>query len=170
MARKRNAKGHFVKGGGRSEARTVRMRRPAGTTSIIKVSAPRAPAVRHKRRRASSGGGGGGGGGLLGRAGAVAGRHQRMALGIGALALGWAHKNGHLAKIPIVGKAGPVTSAAILGWALEDIMHMKLPGIVSNAVTAAIVLSAFNYTASGGTQLLGDEPAMSYPGGAVFFD
>lgn len=147
------------------------MRRPAGTTSIIKVSAPRAAPVKHgKRRRASSGGGGGGVGGLFSKAGGIVNRNQRTALGIGSLALGYAHKEGWLAKIPIVGKAGPVTSFALLGWGAEELMKMKLPAIVSNAITAAIVLSAFNYTASGGNQILGNDPSYSYPGGAVFFD
>lgn len=160
--RKRNSRGHFVSGG----AKTVRVKRAPGTTSIIKVSAPRMAVAKksHHRRRHSSAGG------LLSSAGGIVSRHARTTLGVGALALGYAHKEGWLAKIPIVGKAGPVTSFALLGWGAEDIMHMKLPAIVSNAITAAIVLSAFNYSASGGSQILGQDPAYSYPGGAVFFD
>jgi hypothetical protein len=126
--------------------------------------------VRHKRRH-SSGGGGGGLSNLLGRGGAVVTNNQRTTLAIGAFALGYAHKEGWLAKVPIIGKAGPVTSFGLLGWGAKEILHMKLPDIVENAVTCALVLSAFNYSASGFTQVLGQDSSQAayYPGGAVFY-
>lgn len=163
---KRNSKGQFQKGG-RTKARrssgggrTTVIRAPA---PIVKVSAPRAPA---KRRRRSGGGGrrrSSGIGGLLSTS-----KGSRGALALGALLLGYASKEGWLAKLPLVGKAGPITSAALLGFGAEEFLHVKLPGIVHDAVTAGLVLSAFNIGFSGGSTIVGDESHA--PGGAVFFD
>ena len=108
-------------------------------------------------------------GGLLSKAGGVVNQHQRTTLVIGAAILGYAFKEGWLQKIPLVGKAGPITSFGLLGWGAKEILKVQMPAIVDNAVTCALVLSAFNYTAQPGGQLLGDA-AFSHPGGAVFFD
>jgi hypothetical protein len=181
MATPRRGKGgKFIKGsGGGGRRRRTSVRHDAPTVRIVKAAAPivrvSAPRIakastRHKRR--SSSGGGGMFGNLLGRGAAVVGSHQRTALVVGGAALGYAHKEGWLAKVPIIGKAGPVTSFGLLGWGAKEILKMKLPEIVDNAVTCALVLSAFNYTASGGQQILGqgDSSSAYYPGGAVFFD
>lgn len=174
MAARRNARGQFVKGGGGSHTRTVRG--PAKTTSIIKVEAPRmasaAPrtrAVTHHRRR-----GGGVGGGML----SFASKHSRTSILIAAAALGFAHKQGWLAKLPVVGKAGPITSFALLGWGAEELAKMKLPPLVHDMITNALAISAFNLGLSGGQTIVGDDvvgneldgAAYSMPGGAVFFD
>jgi len=119
------------------------------------------------RRRASSGGGGKKSGGMFGNFLGGKGGH-RTAVAIGSLALGYASKEGWLAKLPIVGKAGPITSFGLLGFAAEEFLHMKLPAIVSDAITAALALSAFNIGFSGGQTVVGDGYQM--PGGAVFFD
>ena len=162
---KRNSKGQFVKGGmsrGRSS-------RSSGRTTIV-VAAPKTPARRRRstavakaaprRRRRSSGGGIGG---LLSTS-----KGSRGALALGALALGYASKEGWLAKLPLIGKAGPITSFGLLGFGAEEFLHMKLPGIVHDAVTGALILSAFNIGFSGGNTIVGDESHA--PGGAVFFD
>lgn len=160
---KRNSKGQFQKGG-RSKARssggrTTIVRAPA---PIVKVSAPRARVV--KRRRRSSGGGRRSGiGGLLSTS-----KGSRGALALGALLLGYASKEGWLAKLPVIGKAGPITSFGLLGFGAEEFMHMKLPGIVHDAVTGALILSAFNIGFSGGQTIVGDD--YGAPGGAVFFE
>lgn len=67
-----------------------------------------------------------------------------------------------------MGKAGPVTGAALIGWAAEELLHVKLPRIAHDAVTAGLVLSSFNLGFSRGTTVVGDEYA--YPGGAVFLE
>lgn len=91
-----------------------------------------------------------------------------MPLVLGAAALGFAHKEGWLNKLPIIGKAGPITSAAIIGWGAEELAHIKLPTLVHDAITAGLVLSAFNLGFSHGDTIVGDGEA--YPGGAVFYD
>jgi hypothetical protein len=161
---KRNSKGQFQKGG-RSKARsssggrTTIVRAPA---PIVKVSAPRARVV--KRRQRSSGGGRRSGvGGLLSTS-----KGSRGALALGALLLGYASKEGWLAKLPVIGKAGPITSFGLLGFGAEEFMHMKLPSIVHDAVTGALILSAFNIGFSGGQTIVGDD--YGAPGGAVFFE
>lgn len=164
---KRNSKGQFVKGG-MSRGRSTRS--SSGRTTIV-VAAPKTPARRRsrstavakaapRRRRRSSGSGIGG---LLSTS-----KGSRGALALGALALGYASKEGWLAKLPLIGKAGPITSFALLGFGAEEFLHVKLPGIVHDAVTCGLVLSAFNIGFSGGNTIVGDEHAA--PGGAVFFD
>lgn len=163
---KRNAKGQFVRGASAHRARTV------GTTSVIKVEAPRAPARRRSatktvvvRRRRKQGVGG--------RFLSFAGAHTRTSTLIGAAALGFAQKQGWLAKLPHVGTAGPITSFALIGWGLEELAKMHLPPLVHDMITSALAISAFNLGVSGGTTIVGDEldgAAYSMPGGAVFFD
>ncbi len=93
---------------------------------------------------------------------------HRTAIAVGSLALGYASKEGWLAKLPLIGKAGPITSFGLLGWGAEEFLKWKLPPLVSDAVTAALALSAFNIGFSGGQTIVGD--AYQMPGGAVFFD
>lgn len=165
MAR-RNRKGQFVAGKSKST-------RSRGTTSIIKVQAPRAPARRStrrvvvaapRRRRSSSGS----------KILAFGGAHSRTATLIAAAALGYAQKAGWLAKLPHIGTAGPITSFALIGWGLEELAKMKLPPLVHDMITNALCISAFNIGLSGGTTIVGgselDGASYSMPGGAVFFD
>lgn len=168
---KRNKKGQFQKGGGSTR------RSSSGSTKVVVVE-PRAVARAAPRRRAaaktvvkrrrSSGhrrGGilGGGIGNFLGGRGG-----HRTAIVIGSAALGYAQKEGWLAKLPVVGKAGPITSFGLLGWGAEEFLHMKLPPLVQDMITSALALSAFNLGFSGGTTIVGESYQM--PGGAVFFD
>ena len=160
---KRNKKGQFQKGGG-SRSKTVRA--PAAKSTSITVRA--APAVtrprvkRVSRRRSSSSLGSSVGNFLGGRGG------HRTAIVVGSLALGFASKKGWLAKLPVVGKAGPITSFGLLGWGAEEFLKMKLPPIVQDMITSSLALSAFNIGFSGGDTIVGD--AYQMPGGAVFFD
>jgi hypothetical protein len=165
MARTRNAQGQFVSRGGGHITR--------GTTSIIKVEPARVvsrrPYSRRKvvkapRRRRSSAGG---------RILAFGAAHSRTATVMAAAALGFAQKQGWLAKLPHVGSAGPVTSFALIGWGLEELAKMKLPPLVHDMITNALAISAFNLGLSGGQTIVGDEldgASYSMPGGAVFFD
>ena len=89
---------------------------------------------------------------------------HRTAIAVGSLALGYASKEGWLAKLPVVGKAGPITSFGLLGWAAEEFFKFKPPAIVSDMITSALALSAFNIGFSHGDTLVG-----SGNGGAVFF-
>lgn len=138
---------------------------PAAKTSVIKVSAPRAPMKRkHTRRRHS------GGGGILGSVGGAVGSRPRTAIVIGSAALGFAQKQGWLAKLPLIGKAGPITSFGLLGWGAEELLKMKLPPLLHDMITSSLALSAFNIGLSGGQTIVGDDVVGAYPGGAVFFD
>jgi hypothetical protein len=120
------------------------------------------------RRRSS---GGASRGGILGSVGGFLGGKggHRTAIVIGSAALGYAQKEGWLAKLPVVGKAGPITSFGLLGWGAEELLKMKLPPLVQDMVTAALSLSAFNLGFTGGTTIVGAD-AYQMPGGAVFFD
>lgn len=169
MAR-RNKAGQFVKGGGkarRAHTTTAAPRTRTRTVTQTKIVRVPSAAPAKVKRRASSGGGrksGGMFGNFLGGKGG-----HRTAVAVGSLALGYASKEGWLAKLPIVGKAGPITSFGLLGFAAEEFLHMKLPPLVSDAITAALALSAFNIGFSGGTTIVGGD-AYQMPGGAVFFD
>lgn len=92
---------------------------------------------------------------------------HRTAVIIGSAVLGWAQKEGWLAKLPVVGKAGPITSFGLLGWGAEEFLKIHLPPLVSDMVTSALALSAFNIGVSGGSTIVGGYQA---PGGAVFYD
>lgn len=169
---KRNKKGQFQKGhsGGGSTHR-----RSSGTTKVVVVEPARAARAAPRRRatvtrtvvkRRSSGSRGGALGGVGNFLGGRGG--HRTAIVIGSAALGYAQKEGWLAKLPVVGKAGPITSFGLLGWGAEEFLKMKLPPLVQDMVTAALSLSAFNLGFSGGTTIVGE--AYQMPGGAVFFD
>jgi hypothetical protein len=172
MAAKRKKNGQFQKG--HSGGGSTHRRSSGGTTKVVVVeparaarAAPRRRTVTKtvvKRRRSSGRGGilGGGIGNFLGGRGG-----HRTAIVIGSAALGYAQKEGWLAKLPVVGKAGPITSFGLLGWGAEEFLHMKLPPLVQDMITSALALSAFNLGFSGGTTIVGDH---QMPGGAVFFD
>jgi hypothetical protein len=172
MAAKRKKNGQFTKGHGGGGSRK---RSSGGSTKVVVVeparvarAAPRRRTVTKtvvKRRRSSGRGGilGGSVGNFLGGRGG-----HRTAIVIGSAALGYAQKEGWLAKLPVVGKAGPITSFGLLGWGAEEFLHMKLPPIVQDMITSALALSAFNLGFSGGTTIVGESYQM--PGGAVFFD
>lgn len=172
MAKARKKNGQFTKGHGGGGSR----RSSGGTTKVVVVE-PRAVARAAPRRRTvtktvvkrrsskrSSGGALGGVGNFLGGRGG-----HRTAVVLGSAALGYAQKEGWLQKLPVVGKAGPITSFGLIGWGAEEFLHMKLPPLVQDMITAALSLSAFNIGFSGGATIVG-EGAYQMPGGAVFFD
>lgn len=103
---------------------------------------------------------------MLGGLGSIAGGRTPVLLG--ALALGYAHKEKWLEKLPVIGKAGPITSFGLLGWGAQKFLKVRLPDVVDKAVTAALAISAFNIGFSAGQSIVGDDEA--YPGGAVVFD
>lgn len=110
----------------------------------------------------------------MGNALSFATKHSRTSIIIAAAALGFAQKQGWLAKLPVIGKAGPITSFALLGWGAEQIGKISLPPLVHDMVTNALAISAFNIGLSGGQTIVGEDDvsgaAYSMPGGAVFFD
>lgn len=110
----------------------------------------------------------------MGGALSFATKHSRTSIIIAAAALGFAQKQGWLAKLPVIGKAGPITSFALLGWGAEQIGKIHLPPLVHDMVTNALAISAFNLGLSGGQTIVGEDDvhgaAYSMPGGAVFFD
>ncbi len=164
---KRNRKGQFQKrksGGGRKVGGSTKVVRVASSPTTIRVAAPAAKR-RTVRRRRSSGGGRSGLGGLLGHHAPG----NRTAIIIGSALLGYAQKQGWTAKVPLVGKAGAITSFGLLGWGAEELLHMKLPSIVKDMITSALSLSAFNIGFTGGTTIVGEQ-GYQMPGGAVFFD
>ena len=168
---KRNKKGQFQKG--RSGGGSTHKRSSGSTKVVVVKSAPAAPARRRARtvtrtvvRRSSPRKSGGALGSVSNFLGGRGG--HRTAIVIGSAALGYAQKEGWLAKLPVVGKAGPITSFGLLGWGAEEFLKMKLPPLVQDMVTAALSLSAFNIGFTGGTTIVGDGYQM--PGGAVFFD
>lgn len=132
------------------------------------ATAPRTTrAVVHRRRGSRVGGN------VL----SFATKHSRTSILIAAAALGFAQKQGWLAKLPVIGKAGPITSFGLLGWGAEELAKMKLPPLVHDMITNALAISAFNLGLSGGQTIVGDDvvgdelgAAYSMPGGAVFFD
>lgn len=163
MAKGRKKNGQFTKGGGRSKARRASTTK---ATSITVRAAPSVARVRRapvKRRRSSGKSALGSVGNFLGGRGG-----HRTAIVVGSLALGFASKKGWLAKLPVVGKAGPITSFGLLGWGAEEFLKIKLPPIVQDMITSSLALSAFNIGFSGGETIVGD--AYQMPGGAVFFD
>lgn len=165
MAKGRNRKGQFTKGGGGGgKSKTVRA--PAAKSTSITVRAAPAvarPRVARVRRRSSGRSALGSVGNFLGGRGG-----HRTAIVVGSLVLGFASKKGWLAKLPVVGKAGPITSFGLLGWGAEEFLKIKLPPIVQDMITSSLALSAFNIGFSGGETIVGD--AYQMPGGAVFFD
>jgi hypothetical protein len=162
MAKRRKKNGQFTKGG-RSKAR--RASTSSTKTITVRAAAPVVQRVRRApvKRRRSSGGALGSVGNFLGGKGG-----HRTAIVVGSLALGFASKKGWLAKLPVVGKAGPITSFGLLGWGAEEFLKIKLPSIVTDMITSSLALSAFNIGFSGGDTIVGD--AYQMPGGAVFFD
>lgn len=163
MAKGRKKNGQFAKGGG-----GTRVRAPAAkaTNITVRAAAPIANtnSRRTKKRRASPRRSSGGIGNILG--GRVGGR---TAIVLGSAALGYASKEKWLEKLPVIGKAGPITSFGLLGWGAEELLHMKLPPLLHDMITSALALSAFNIGFSSGQTLVGDD-AHHMPGGAVFFD
>lgn len=160
---KRNASGQFVKGRGkarRSTSSAITRTARAAPVTVVRVAAPAKVKRRTIHRRAASS--------ALNFLGGSKSGH-RTAIVIGSAALGYASKEGWLQKLPVVGKAGPITSFGLLGWGAEQILHVKLPAIVTDMITSALALSAFNLGFSGGQTLVGQD-AYQMPGGAVFFD
>lgn len=155
--RARTKSGQFTKTRRRSAARR-------SSSPIVHVSRPVVvQAPRKAAKRSSSGGGRG----LLSNLGSRAST-SRVPLLIGAALLGYATKEGWLTKLPLLGKAGPVTSFGLLTWGAEELGKMKLPWMLTQAGNAALMISAFNMGMTGGSTVVGDERSV-YPGGAVVY-
>lgn len=98
----------------------------------IVVRTTSAAPVKHRKRRHHSGGGGGFGGGLASK--------ENIALGMGALALGFIDKNQdkwNIPTIPVIGRKGTI---AVLGHFGAKHLHMP---ILSKISKAAIVLALY---------------------------
>lgn len=102
---------------------------------IIKVSAPRAPAV-HKKKHRRKGGGGGESSSLTSK--------ENMALATGAVVLGFIDRQGmKIPTVPMLGRAG---SIAVGGMLIGK--HMKLP-IATKVGKAALVIALYELGKSG---------------------
>lgn len=160
--RARTKSGRFTK----TRRRSVSHRRASGGAPIVHVPAPRVIVQgRTTKRRSSSGGGARG---LLSNLGSRAST-SRVPLMLGAALLGYATKEGWLGKLPLIGKAGPVTSFGLLVWGAEELGKMRLPWMVQRAGDAALMISAFNMGMTGGQTVVGDEQRYAFPGGAVVY-
>jgi hypothetical protein len=121
----------------RSKSKTVVYRRSSAPT--VRAVAPvvvrervSAPTRRHHRRRHSGGAIGGFGGGLASK--------ENIALGMGALALGFIDKNQdkwHIPEVPLIGRKGSIAVLAHFGG-----KHLHMP-ILNKISKAAIVLALY---------------------------
>ncbi len=119
-----------------SRAIVVRERSPA---PIIRVSAPRATPVKHKRRRK----GGGGGGRSIGSATGSMSATKSGSLALGGFIYGYIEKNvPQVPTLPLIGKSGAIALIAYF-------MGGKNPGIIADIGNAASVIAGYSFGATG---------------------
>jgi len=127
MAKRRRS--HHKKSSSSRRSAPYVVRAPAPIVVRTTSSAP----VKHRRRRHSSGGSVGGfGGGLASK--------ENIALGMGALALGFIDKNQdkfHIPTVPLIGRKG---SIAVISHFAGRHLHMPILNKISKA---AIVLALY---------------------------
>ncbi|HEY3234535.1 MAG TPA: hypothetical protein VGJ84_07450, partial [Polyangiaceae bacterium] len=112
-----------------SRAIVVRERSPA---PIIRVSAPRATPVKHKRRRK---GGGGGASRSIGSATGSMSATKSGSLALGGFIYGYIEKNvPQVPTLPLIGKSGAIALIAYF-------MGGKNPGIIADIGNAASVIA-----------------------------
>jgi len=120
-----------------NRAIVVRERTPA---PIIRVSAPRAAAVKHKRRRSK---GGGGGGRSIGSATGSMSFTKSGSLALGGFIYGYIEKNvPQVPTLPLVGKSGAIALIAYF-------MGGKSPGIIADIGNAASVIAGYSFGSTG---------------------
>lgn len=120
-----------------SQAIVVRERSPA---PIIRVSAPRATPVKHKRRR--KGGGGGGSRSIGSATGAMSGT-KSGSLALGGFIYGYLEKNvTQIPTLPLIGKSGAIALIAYF-------MGGKNPGIIADIGNAASVIAGYSFGSTG---------------------
>jgi hypothetical protein len=120
-----------------SQAIVVRERSPA---PIIRVSAPRATPVKHKRRRK---GGGGGHSRSLGSATGSMSATKSGSLALGGFIYGYLEKNvTQIPTLPLIGKSGAIALIAYF-------MGGKNPGIIADIGNAASVIAGYSFGSTG---------------------
>lgn len=120
-----------------SRAIVVRERSPA---PIIKVSAPRAPAVKKAKRRKHSGGGGGR---SIGSATGAMSATKSGGLALGGFIYGYIEKNvPQVPTLPLIGKSGAIALIAYF-------MGGKNPGIIADIGNAASVIAGYSFGSTG---------------------
>jgi len=120
-----------------SQAIVVRERSPA---PIIRVSAPRATPVKHKRRRK---GGGGGHSRALGAATGSMSATKSGSLALGGFIYGYLEKNvTQIPTLPLIGKSGAIALIAYF-------MGGKNPGIIADIGNAASVIAGYSFGSTG---------------------
>lgn len=120
-----------------SRAIVVRERSPA---PIIRVSAPRATPVKHKRRKASHHGGGGR---SLGAATGSMSATKSGSLALGGFIYGYLEKNvTQIPTLPLIGKSGAIALIAYF-------MGGKNPGIIADIGNAASVIAGYSFGSTG---------------------
>lgn len=146
--RKRNAKGHFVKGGGkpRPKSRTAKLRSALGYVREAPMAAKKKKTAAPKKSRRKSAGGGGGGGGV------TSNRKKMEIVGAGAV-WGWATSTKKRAEV----KAG------------EQFWADKLPEIkaVGKDGTAAILAHFVAANSSGAVRKWADNLSVALAGAAA---
>jgi hypothetical protein len=121
-----------------NRAIVVRERSPA---PIIRVSAPRATPVKHKRRR--KGGGGGGHSRALGAATGSMSATKSGSLALGGFIYGYLEKNvTQIPTLPLIGKSGAIALIAYF-------MGGKNPGIIADIGNAASVIAGYSFGSTG---------------------
>jgi hypothetical protein len=130
-----------------NRAIVVRERSPA---PIIRVSAPRAAAVKHKRRR--KGGGGGGGSRSIGSATGAMSATKSGGLALGGFIYGYIEKNvPQVPTLPLIGKSGAIALIAYF-------MGGKQAGIIADIGNAASVIAGYSFGSTG--RISGLSPAV----------
>jgi hypothetical protein len=120
-----------------SRAIVVRERSPA---PIIRVSAPRATPVKHKRRRK---GGGGGASRSIGSATGSMSATKSGSLALGGFIYGYIEKNvPQVPTLPLIGKSGAIALIAYF-------MGGKNPGIIADIGNAASVIAGYSFGSTG---------------------
>jgi hypothetical protein len=118
-----------------SRAIVVRERSPA---PIIRVSAPRATPVKHKRRKSH-----GGGGKSIGSATGAMSATKSGGLALGGFIYGYIEKNvPQVPTLPLIGKSGAIALIAYF-------MGGKQAGIIADIGNAASVIAGYSFGSTG---------------------
>ena len=113
--------------------------RERSAAPIIKVSAPRAAPVKHKRRRAHHGGGSG----KFGSATGAMTPTKSGSLALGGFIYGFIEKNfPQIPTLPVIGKSGAIAIIAYFAGG-------KSAGIIADVGNAASVIAGYSFGSTG---------------------
>lgn len=133
----------------RTATKTITVRERAAAP-VIRVTAPRAAPIKHRRKRRSHGGGGGHkgiGGGATGAMSAT----RSGALALGGFIYGYIEKNvPQFPTLPVVGKSGAIALAAYF-------LGGKQAGLIADVGNAASVIAGYSFGATGKVSGVADQ-------------